>query len=499
VRDILVYTLAVAFLLYVLDSQRVTPAYVALSFFAYVCYVLAVLTADFHHRGWLPGQTLSRTRSRRSGRDWTARLIARAAPRRRARSPSAAAAGRVSKVKAAPKGSRAPVVLLASGEYAAEDAVQAALAGTDARQAQGAASGALSSPVAVSSAQTRDTVLALPVSQSLTSLQDGGSEGGVTRTFTRLSIENVRTAPMSTAGTPWPQAALESALAAVALLSAPLRTAQTWSIPCGDQHLHTPAASPHAATPSTAAASPPPELSVALVVKSFLACQVQALYFRKRLSVRAYLWFTAASAIAVLLVWALTAALAHSGSGFELAHCGHRATRDPDDQMAVIEEARSHEATPSASASPLSSTIPAEPSTLGIDAAAGASLEQPAVFAAAMEPLEGGDSLVSHDSAAWSPASPPATPVASLPRRLHQATTAGLNVAAFVASILWIQLIAEELVALLDFLGAVLSVDHTLLGITLLAWGAHLLLHRLLSVVEPPAASDDAQFASCAL
>jgi Ca2+/Na+ antiporter len=42
---------------------------------------------------------------------------------------------------------------------------------------------------------------------------------------------------------------------------------------------------------------------------------------------------------------------------------------------------------------------------------------------------------------------------------------------AFLTSMCWIQLVAEEIVAMLDFIGTIINVDHTLLGLTLLAWG----------------------------
>lgn len=70
----------------------------------------------------------------------------------------------------------------------------------------------------------------------------------------------------------------------------------------------------------------------------------------------------------------------------------------------------------------------------------------------------------------------PADPPVSLLRRgVALVLAAILSLSAFSVAVLWVQLVAEELVAVLGLVGAILRLDHTLIGVTLLAWGALLL------------------------
>lgn len=77
---------------------------------------------------------------------------------------------------------------------------------------------------------------------------------------------------------------------------------------------------------------------------------------------------------------------------------------------------------------------------------------------------------------------PPEPAASPLRRGVALVLAAVLSLAAFGAAVLWVQLVAEELVAVLGLVGAILRLDHTLIGATLLAWGVLLLF--LLIVFE---------------
>lgn len=480
------YTLAVAFMLFVLDAGHVSRSYVLMSYFGYLCYVLAVLTADFHHRGWLPYQrgAARRGRSAWRGGGVGARGVKAGARVRGARSPRSphGVRGGVSKAKGGGgKAARAGVVAgslprdaLASA-HVAQQGFEESMPGMSSSQD-------LSSGPMV---RGGDVTVALPVSAGPgmatgangAEQESSSADMATSHTFEHLSIDSVRasTTPAASASAAV-AAAAERAQAAATALAAPLRCAQTWSIPCA----------PHSRESPVAASAHGP-LALSVLVKCFLACQVQALYLRTHLTLHSWLWLSIASGCGIVASWAVLACITHlphvrARHAFEPAGRRARSILDPDDQMVAIEESRSRDAQsplpPPAPTSLPSPTIPAEPSQIPqvendtYDSSAHAAvlhaaLEPIHTHSARCEPAHTGPLLASRATDAT-----PATPSSPFERVATRMTEAGLNVAAFVASIIWIQLVAEELVALLDFLGSVLSIDHTLLGITLLAWGA---------------------------
>jgi hypothetical protein len=82
---------------------------------------------------------------------------------------------------------------------------------------------------------------------------------------------------------------------------------------------------------------------------------------------------------------------------------------------------------------------------------------------------------VHNPCATWPPC---AFTVSRWQERLAVAVAGVLSGLAFVAAVLWVQLVAEELVAALSFLGDLLKIEHALIGVTLLAWGAPSLCWR---------------------
>jgi len=50
----------------------------------------------------------------------------------------------------------------------------------------------------------------------------------------------------------------------------------------------------------------------------------------------------------------------------------------------------------------------------------------------------------------------------------------GLLLLAFATAVIWIQMVAVELVAVLEVVGDISGIPHDLLGMTLLVWGAPL-------------------------
>ena len=247
VRDVVVYTLAVAFMLYALDSGHIAAPYVALCLLAYTLYVLSVLCADFHSRGWLPHQKARRG----CGGGGAARALS-TPPRR---------AGGVSKGRTAgsPKGVRSPRGLqslrVGGGVKKERRSGGEGVATIEALFRRGDAADALS-PVASESPPPLAPVLTLPVSDG--GGERGGAAHGGTRSFTSLSIEHTARDSMRRQERARGCVAVCwcSARGALAATTAPLRYVQRWSIP---------AASGGAGDACT----------WPMFVKSLLACQVQ--------------------------------------------------------------------------------------------------------------------------------------------------------------------------------------------------------------------------------
>jgi Ca2+/Na+ antiporter len=463
VRDVLVYTLAVAFMLYVLDAARITRSYVAFSFLAYICYVLSVLTADFHHRGWMPYQParLSKRLARSTRRGGG--LLRWGRHTKGLQSPRGPRLLSLAKVKVSKlKGVAGTAGSTAAGARGVEPPEDPGTRGPAAElemeilphEGKGA-TGYGEALEGLPSAGPLETLPALALTLPVSNPSSTSRPTSV-HSFTHLSIEHTCTAPVAAA--PW-HAALGRTYTAISALCAPLCWAQTWSIPCsegsGDQgNRRTPPAG--------------------LLLKSFLACQVMALYFRARIDGTGWLWLTSVSAAALLVLWAAISAITalhHGPSPAELQLTSNASYFHPDDKATAVEKAYTLSGTNAFTDSPpnASSSLPspAMPTSHYHN--------HSAVLCIAQEPR-----LHCHASHIGSPTCRPLSdslastpqPPRPLMRRALLTFDAVVDTAAFIASIIWIQLIAEELVALLVFIGSVLSVDHTLLGVTILAWGA---------------------------
>lgn len=238
-------------MLYAMDSGRITPSYVALCLLAYALYVLSVLCADFHSRGWLPHQ-----QAQRGG--GAASPYAASSPRR---------AGGVSKGRAAGacKGVRAPRAahMLRIGASSGVKKARASSGDRDARsvppiEAHFGRSNATDSPQLAAPEAPPPLVPVLTLPMSGGGGDDGAAACGATRCFTSLSIEHTSgdTARRPARSHGCVAVCRRSACSALAAATAPLRFAQLWSIP----------AAPEGG--GDACTWP-------MLVKSLLSCQVQ--------------------------------------------------------------------------------------------------------------------------------------------------------------------------------------------------------------------------------
>lgn len=292
--------------------------------------------------------------------------------------------------------------------------------------------------------------------------------------FTALSIDGSDSHGEAPSCTLLTSQGARSVCAWIAGLAMPVQLLQRWSIPGT-------LAAAGGPTAQRQNAQPPPAKALQLIVQAALAFQVPALYFRQHIpSWQVYAWYTGLSAGAVVLLAALFGGVmqAHSASlarqaaappdAVELQRRQLRATFDADDQMVAVEEARMQKkeqqqeqlAEDNAEPDTIPSVYPS--GSLHCSDSDRSDVYQVAAEVADSLPACSGQHAAEGSNLAWS--------------RFAAVCTAfvgfSLCALAFASSILWIQLVAEELVALLDFLGTLVQVDHTLLGFTLLAWGA---------------------------
>ena len=478
------YTLAVAFMLFVLDSGRISATYVILSYFAYACYVLAVAMSDLHHRGWLavaPRKLMRRARGlgslRRSKRSPRSPQIRSTHTRGRSWNTGQRFAAPANALGSQPAdaGHLAQPRMVHDHVAAVSASGQLHAAGAAHQQSDAAS-------VRADADLLRGGEAILPVSnpfnanatQSLPAHRPLDDDA-----FTALAITDdvdAREEASSCASVAWQAARCTGAW--LAATTAPLRLLQACSIPSvvADSSRRSSSAAPGGSPCATFTWQ-----CWQLTAQAALAFQVPALYFRQHFSSwQAYAWYTALTFGLTLVMAALAAVIMHwhrcSRAVSSAAPCDAvelqgrkpRTTLDADDQMLAVEEARmmqKHEQETSAAEDADDDTIPSVRAQ-GDEASSGS--EGSDVHQVATETAVA--------SAAWqhTDTEQPGALLAKLAAGTDVLMQLSLSLLAFVSSILWIQLVAEELVALLDFLGSIMRVDHTLLGFTLLAWGAQL-------------------------
>lgn len=476
VRDVLFYAFAVAFLLFVHSTQRITPEYVAASLLAYAAFLLSVLAADLHHRGRMPYQR------RRAGRAPTA---------------PAGKPGRSPRLAPLTNSPRIP----AAGDAASHPS-------TSARPHTNVFydGGELGKP------PPRE-----PFQPTLLPLS-GAAEAAVADASESHSRHDCRTmrGPGSIQFT-----AERSVCACAALkpiLLAPARLLQLLLFSTIPQR-------PKGAGVTWLLSGVHP----GLLLRLMLAAGVVMVYFRERMPRHTCLVFAGCWAAAVTViagVWWLVTNPAPGEAGGEAGYRGTSSLFDADIQMQELEVQRGRSGVVGTATEEYTDieigtggrdiehagvVYPPRP-WRGGDHRAGALGES-----ALGEGLRGGLARLygredgSHEASypplpstfddtgrsdlalseiefagpageggGVPPPPPPAEPATVAPaaaspglrRSVALALAAVLSLAAFTIAVLWVQLVAEELVAVLGLVGAVLRLDHTLIGATLLAWGA---------------------------
>jgi Ca2+/Na+ antiporter len=478
VRDILVYTFAVAFMLYALDSGHITGKYVAMCFLAYLLYVLAVMTADFHCRGWIPYQPVRQVAAMLSPRAHKRRrhppctkvkmagltptspscksckLHSFRSPRspRGPRGPRSPRLGTTSKVQKTLNSSlKTPAYVMFKAPMGTLDEYFGQVTARQDAQGNGA------QPEAAISAAYMDTVLTLPVSHMCGDAN--GSDTVAVRSFTSLSIEQTRAMPLPSKpnlSSLW-LLTMEYVIAIASGFSAPLRLMQDWTVPCEREQI--PALGEKVESR--------PKIMWKIVIQLLLAFQVLALYFRVHLTLHSWLVATGIWA-AVIAVGVVVAAACVTLSCTKTIP-RHRARRscNPDIQMTSLEILKfpvRGDSVDCTGVQPTQKELPdKEPSSNAVKPASAAPGNSSVLQAAQEDRISSGslDSIPGYRLQAPAPSQ----------QSLCNTISTCLDGLSFLTSIFWIQLLAEELVAMLDFLGKVLNLDHTLLGLTLLAWG----------------------------
>eukprot|EP00892_Ulva_mutabilis_P008224 jgi/Ulvmu1/5774/UM025_0028.1 len=508
VRDVLVYALAVSFLLFVHTTARITPAYVAASLFAYAAYLLSVLAADLHHRGHMPYQR----RGRRPRPALTPRVKSPLGPLRplplSPRIPATADHPSPCRATAPPLPGAPPDAPIASANAFYDDMQL----GRYARSS--------STPPATSPPQSPST----PFRPSLLPISGAHASGPNSTSRVVCSPGTIQHVMAHSARVRAATCMMRAHAALKPLLHAPHRLLQLLLFASIPQR-------PKGAGVVWVLSG----VHVALLLRLTLAGAVVAVYFRHRLS-RTSCVALACGWLAVVItlaaVWWLVSdppapsfrptpssfdadvqmrelelhrarpvvmgAAMESFSDLPLGGAG--ASTDVESVGVVYPGAgRPWRAGSSRAAAvgesalaaglrcglrlqrdpqPEASYPPLPPSYDDVVALSELGSPAPVAVVPPAQTPEGsaaglaaaGPQLCAGSAGAGGGGAAPQEP--SLPRRSAAlALAAVLSVAAFAVAVLWVQLVAEELVSVLGFVGGVLRLDHTLLGVTLLAWG----------------------------
>ena len=510
VRDILVYALAVTFLLFAHTTSRITAAYVAVSLFAYAAFLLAVLAADLHHRGHMPYQ---RRRGPRAVLSSTAKPL-RTAPRFSPPSPRIPASASPSTTSSSPRRATAPPPSIAHPIPTHPNAF------FDDSQLKVHTRSASTSPSPAPSPTTTGPFQPTLLPISGVPPQPTRSEPHVHPGHLIHSPGSIQHVMGHTVHARATSCAAHAHAILKPLLSAPPRVLQLLQFSSIPQR-------PKGAGVAWVLSGVHPPLLLRLT----LAAVVVLVYFRHRLSpttavVFACSWAGAVAAFAGVW-WAISDptmtdsdACGHSGFGCTGSLC------DADIQMQELEVQRARPVVTQAAmemfpaveigtrAADLESAgvvYPAArpwraPSTragavgesarpsgwlVGFGLGRGGAAEPEASYpqlppsyddvlslseiggaGPAMGKQEGSgfEAAMAPGAASGGPGLAPDVPE-PMRRAAALALAAVLSVSAFGVAVLWVQLVAEELVAVLGLVGAMLRLDRTLLGVTLLAWG----------------------------